>query len=134
MLILVSKLDDYKDNYKWVNQFPNILIYNKSNITIDENIKSFNLPKIGGHMHSLYYYIYNNYDNLEDYLIFISLLYEVYDKRDNDNYILPDENLINLIWSYINNKLFLYLIIIKIIQMLKSLILKLNLARKIIQL
>ena len=95
MLILISKIDDDDKKYKWVYEFPNILIYNKSNIVIDKNINNLEIPKNGGHIYSLYYYIYNNYDNLDDHIIFLSLSKES---------IFPDMNLINLIWSFIKNE------------------------------
>jgi hypothetical protein len=80
--------------------FPNSLIYNKSNITIDKNIKSLIYQKLV--VTCIHYNIYNYY-NLEDYLIFICLVYDIPNKNDY-YYPFPDQNLINLIWSYVNNE------------------------------
>jgi hypothetical protein len=98
MLVLVSKINDDAESYKWVNQFPNVLIYNKSDVIIDESINSINIAKIGYHNHSLYHYIYNNYDSLPDNLLFISLYDELYDANT-----YPNPNLIQKIWNYIND-------------------------------
>ena len=97
MLIVVSKIDD-KINHEWVLQFPNILFYNKSNLNVICN--NIRIPPICSHYHSLFHYIYNNYDNLNDNIIFISLQHTLF----YDNMDVPDKEFIDNIWYYINNE------------------------------
>jgi hypothetical protein len=99
MLIILSQITDNTDYEKFAI-FPNILIYNKSNMVIDNNINSITIPKKGYHAYSLYHYIYTNYENLtEDYYIFISLYTELYDENS-----FPSQEFLNNIWYYIENE------------------------------
>ena len=97
MLIIISQIKDTNDYEKFVD-FPNILIYNKSNMTID-NINTITIPKKSHKAYSLYHYIYNNYENLtEDYYIFI-LLSELYQPNKSEEQVFLDN-----IWYYIENE------------------------------
>lgn len=65
----------YNENVEWTKQFVNVnginvIIYNKG----DENDKENNmiqLPNVGRDGHTYYKHIYDNYDNLEDYTVFL---------------------------------------------------------------
>lgn len=69
----------YNEDLNWITQEPfnrhPIIIYNKSdnaNFTKSSNIKRVvNLPNVGREMHSYFYHIINNYDNLSDVTIFL---------------------------------------------------------------
>ena len=96
MLIIISQIHDTNDYEKFVD-FSNILIYNKSNMTIDNTIT---IPKKSHKAYSLYHYIYNNYENLtEDYYIFISLHTELYEPNT-----FPSQVFLDNIWYYIENE------------------------------
>lgn len=67
MIIIVSR---YNENVDWTRQFANVLIYNKgTELTGFSNV--INLDNVGKEGHTYYKYIYDNYDNLEDYTIFL---------------------------------------------------------------
>lgn len=88
----------YDENVEWTKQFINIniinlIIYNKG----DDNLKNYNgnvinLKNVGREGHTYYKYIYENYDNLEDYTIFLQ-----------GNPFDHSPNLINNLNNYINN-------------------------------
>lgn len=69
----------YNEDLDWITQEPfnrhPIIIYNKSdntNFTKSPNIQQVvNLPNVGREMHSYFYHIINNYDNLSDVTIFL---------------------------------------------------------------
>jgi hypothetical protein len=65
--IVVSR---YKEDIEWTKQFSNVIIYNKG--TKIENINNeHHLPNVGREGHTYYKYIYDNYENLKDYTIFL---------------------------------------------------------------
>lgn len=67
MLIVVAR---YNEDINWVYNFNNILIYNKgNNLSINQN--EIILNNVGREGHTYYKYIYDNYNNLEDYIIFL---------------------------------------------------------------
>jgi hypothetical protein len=64
----------YNENLDWTNNLENVIIYNKGNDDIDLNtIKHpiMKLPNVGREGHTYYQYIYDNYNNLDDYTIFL---------------------------------------------------------------
>jgi hypothetical protein len=66
MIIIVAR---YNENIDWTIQFPNVLIYNKGlKLNIENEILLDNFGREG---HTYYKYIYDNYENLEDYTIFL---------------------------------------------------------------
>jgi hypothetical protein len=97
MIIVISKIDN-GDSYKQFMNMPNVLVYNKSFSRI-QKMKSIKVDKKCGHIHSLYHYIYNNYDNLDDHIIFISLYTEMHGTHNE----LFSQSFIDKIWYYINN-------------------------------
>jgi hypothetical protein len=67
MLILVAR---YNENIEWTKQFKNVLVYNKGN-QLNDNYNEVLLNNVGREGHTYYKYIYDNYDNLDDYTIFL---------------------------------------------------------------
>ena len=65
--IVVSR---YNEDIKWTNKFPNVIIYNKGK-KINGNYNEILTPNVGREGHTYYKYIYDNYDNLKDYTIFL---------------------------------------------------------------
>lgn len=65
--IIISR---YNENISWAESYlDRCTIYNKGEDNISyPNIK---LPNIGREQHTLFYHIYNNYDDLPNYLIFL---------------------------------------------------------------
>lgn len=60
----------YNECIKWTKQFSNVIIYNKGTLLKDDfNVKLLN--NVGREGHTYYKYIYDNYDNLTDYTIFL---------------------------------------------------------------
>ena len=81
------------EDIDWSNQFSNVLIYNKG-----QPLKNYEIVEnVGRESHTYYKYIYDNYDNLEDYTIFlqgnpfdhsphvIQKLYKYIDDRSKNN-------------------------------------------------
>jgi len=66
MKIIVSR---YNENIDWTQQFSIVLIYNKG-VKL-ERYNEIMLHNVGREGHTYYKYIYDNYDNLEDYTIFL---------------------------------------------------------------
>jgi len=65
--IVISR---YNEDISWVEPYlDRCTIYNKGEDNI--NYPSIKLPNIGREQHTLFYHIYNNYDNLPNYLIFL---------------------------------------------------------------
>jgi hypothetical protein len=65
----------YREDISWTDQFPfaNIVIYNKGERLLESD-KKYNeilLENVGREGHSYYKYIYDNYDQLDDYTIFL---------------------------------------------------------------
>jgi hypothetical protein len=69
MIIIVAR---YDENVEWTREFPNVVIYNKGE-SLDDGY-SYNevfLNNVGRSCHTYYKYICDNYDNLENYTIFL---------------------------------------------------------------
>lgn len=72
-LIVVSRFDE---NIEWTKQYENVLIFNKGleDIIGDNVIK---LENVGKENHTYYKYIYDNYDDLPDFIIFLKSEIEI---------------------------------------------------------
>jgi hypothetical protein len=112
MLIVIAR---YNEDIEWSKKYSsNVLIINKG-----ERIEGFDnqifYPNVGREGHSYYKYIYDNYDNLDDYIIFLQgnpldhspdiinildIIINIYNKNKDD--------LMNII---INNNIIKYTII-----------------------
>jgi hypothetical protein len=69
--IVISR---YNEDLDWTNNLENVIIYNKGNDDIDlDKIKHpiIKLLNVGREGHTYYQYIYDNYNNLDDYTIFL---------------------------------------------------------------
>jgi len=58
------------ENIEWTRQFKNVLIYNKGQNDIDD-FNPIILPNVGREGHTYYQYIYDHYDELDDYTVFL---------------------------------------------------------------
>lgn len=67
MKIVVAR---YNENVEWTKKYPNVLIYNKGAPLIGYT-NVVDLPNVGREGHTYYYHIYTNYDNLDDYTVFL---------------------------------------------------------------
>jgi hypothetical protein len=83
----------YNENIDWTKKFDNLIIYNKGNI-LANNFNCINLQNVGREGHTYYKYIYDNYDNLDDYTIFLQ-----------GNPFDHSPNLFKIIEKYLNNNL-----------------------------
>jgi hypothetical protein len=68
MIIVVAR---YNENIEWTKQFPNVIIYNKGEKLEDNVYNEIILDNVGREGHTYYKYICDNYDNLEDYTVFL---------------------------------------------------------------
>jgi hypothetical protein len=69
MKILVAR---YNENIEWTSQFANVVIYNKgTKLENNYNHEEIMLENVGREGHTYYRYICDNYDNLDDYIIFL---------------------------------------------------------------
>ena len=89
MIIIVAR---YNEDIEWTKQFPNVLIYNKGN-KLEGKYNEIMLNNVGREGHTYYKYIYDNYDNLDDYTIFLQ-------GRPFDH----SPNIVDNLHKYINNK------------------------------
>ena len=60
----------YNENIEWVNQFSNVIVYNKGN-ELNCHYNEVLLPNVGREGHTYYTHICENYSNLADYTIFL---------------------------------------------------------------
>lgn len=61
----------YNEDLKWTKQYSNVIIYNKGGKLNDDEYKYISLKNVGREGHTYYTHIYENYDNLTDYVIFL---------------------------------------------------------------
>ncbi len=61
----------YNEDIDWTRQFSNVVIYNKGISLHDNTINELCLPNVGREGHTYYKYICDNYDNLDEYTIFL---------------------------------------------------------------
>lgn len=70
----MSKIDiviaRYNENIEWSKQFPNVIIYNKGK-PLDNSYNVKEMINVGKEGHTYYKHIYDNYDNLTDYIVFL---------------------------------------------------------------
>ena len=67
MQLIVAR---YNEDVSWTKQFPNVIIYNKGEPLGDGYNEQF-LQNVGREGHTYYRHIYENYDNLSEYTIFV---------------------------------------------------------------
>jgi hypothetical protein len=60
----------YNEKVEWTKHFSNVIIYNKGNKLTDD-YNEILLSNVGREGHTYYKHIYDNYDNLSDYIIFL---------------------------------------------------------------
>ena len=60
----------YNECVEWTKQFPNVIIYNKGN-SLEHTYNPIVLNNVGREGHTYYKYIYDNYENLAEYTIFL---------------------------------------------------------------
>lgn len=65
--IVISR---YNEDIEWSKRFPNVIIYNKGDKLADD-FNQILLSNVGREGHTYYKYICDNYDNLDDYTIFL---------------------------------------------------------------
>jgi hypothetical protein len=82
----------YTEDVEWTKQFPNVIIYNKGT-ELGNNYNEVFLNNVGREGHTYYTYIYDNYENLADYTIFLQ-------GRPFDH----SPNIISNLHKYMNNK------------------------------
>ena len=87
MVIIVAR---YNEDVEWTKQFPNVIIYNKGE-PLSEEYNSIQLKNVGREGHTYYNYIYENYENLDDYTIFLQ-----------GNPFEHSPNIIKNLWTCIN--------------------------------
>jgi hypothetical protein len=106
MIIIVAR---YNEKIRWTQQFQNVLIYNKgSSIKNKINSNEIILENVGREGHTYYKYIYDNYENLEDYTIFLQG--NPFDHSPNiidklNKYIKNKDNL-NIDFEFISEKIY----------------------------
>jgi len=82
----------YNENIEWTKQFPNVIIYNKGE-KLKDTFNEILLNNVGREGHTYYKYICDNYDNLDDYTIFLQ-----------GNPFDHSPNIISNLNKFINNK------------------------------
>jgi len=90
MKIIVAR---YNENIDWTQQLPNVIIYNKGVRLTRKNINEIMMKNVGREGHTYHKYIYDNYDKLDDYTIFLQ-----------GNPFDHSPNLITNLVKYLNNK------------------------------
>ena len=90
MKIIVSR---YNENIEWTKSLPNVVIYNKGPQLPSEYKNEIYIPNVGREGHTYLTYIYNNYDNLDDYTIFLQ-----------GNPFDHSPNILHTLKKYINDK------------------------------
>ena len=60
----------YNEDITWTKQFSNVIIYNKGKV-LNNGYNEVFLNNVGKEGHTYYKYIFDNYDTLEDYTIFL---------------------------------------------------------------
>jgi hypothetical protein len=60
----------YNEDIEWTKKYDNVIIYNKGLPLIGYS-NVIELPNVGREGHTYYHHIYTNYDNLDEYTIFL---------------------------------------------------------------
>jgi hypothetical protein len=64
-------LSRYKEDYNWIEKYTdNYIVYNKGDV-IEGNEKVINKPNLGGNQRDIFEFVYDNYENLPERMIFI---------------------------------------------------------------
>ena len=66
MKIIVSR---YNEEISWTKEFSNVIIYNKGK-TLNGEYNEIEIKNVGRESHTYFKYIYDNYNNLDEYTIF----------------------------------------------------------------
>ena len=82
----------YNESLEWTKNFSNVIVYNKGN-PLSDNFNHIVLNNVGREGHTYYKHIYDNYDNLTDYIIFLQ-----------GNPFDHSPNIISNLNNYVNNK------------------------------
>ena len=82
----------YNEDLEWTKEFLNVIIYNKGKPLRDGFNEKY-LNNVGREGHTYYKHIYDNYDNLADYTVFLQ-----------GNPFDHSPNIINDLKKYVNNK------------------------------
>ena len=61
----------YNEDIEWIKPFPNVLIYNKGTSLTTDFTNVIQLKNVGREGHTYYKHIYDNYEKLADYTIFL---------------------------------------------------------------
>lgn len=61
----------YNEDISWCENLTNCIIYNKGNDDLNTKHTVYKLNNVGREAHTYLYYIINNYDNLDDYTVFL---------------------------------------------------------------
>jgi hypothetical protein len=104
----------YNENLEWINDEPfnrhPIIVYNKSdndNFSKNNVKKIVNLPNVGREMHSYFYHIIENYDNLSEVTIFLPGSAELPHKFERSkNVVTTVEKTNNTVFSCSNDENF----------------------------
>lgn len=103
MIIIVSR---YNENIDWTKNFPNVKIFNKGE-NLDGDFNQICLDNVGREGHTYYKYIYDNYETLEDYTIFLQG--SPFDRSpciiDQLNYYINKKEL-DIDFEYLSNEIF----------------------------
>jgi hypothetical protein len=81
----------YNESVEWTTQFLNVIIYNKGT-PLPNKFNQILLNNVGREGHTYYKHIYDNYDNLADYTIFLQ-----------GNPFDHSPNIISNLNNYVNN-------------------------------
>ena len=82
----------YNENIEWTKQFSNVIIYNKGT-PLTNDFNEICLNNVGREGHTYYKHIYDNYEKLADYTIFLQ-----------GNPFDHSPNIISNLNKYVNNK------------------------------
>lgn len=82
----------YNENLEWTKVFSNVIIYNKGE-ALENNYNQVFLNNVGREGHTYYKHICNNYDNLNEYTVFLQ-----------GNPFDHSPNIITNLHNYITNK------------------------------
>ena len=81
----------YNEDLEWTKNFSNVIVYNKGN-PLSDDFNEKHLNNVGREGHTYYKHIYDNYDNLADYTIFLQA-----------NPFDHSPNIISNLNNYVNN-------------------------------
>lgn len=68
MIIVIAR---YNESVEWCNEFKNVIVYNKGEKLKNIKHNVIELKNVGREGHTYYKHIYDNYENLSDYTIFL---------------------------------------------------------------